>query len=79
MGKFEGVRSKEYNSKVVGINLKIARKRMGLRQDEAARLIGTTGRTLGSYERAEVEIPLARAVQLMQLYHISLKELTGMI
>lgn len=55
---------------VVQINLAAARVNAGLKQEQAAKSIGITPKTLGNYEKGKSAIPYYRLKALADLYKI---------
>ena len=58
-------------------NLKQCRKKAGLTQQQVAIAIMTTQQQINKYETGKQDITLARAIELADLYHVSLDELAG--
>lgn len=57
--------------------LKEARQNANLSQAEVANKIGTTQQQMNKYENEQQEMTLQRAVQLADLYNVSLDYLAG--
>lgn len=55
--------------------LRLARKKAGIRQSEAAKALGVTTGTLGSWENGRKDIPARKLNILLQLYNIRPEEL----
>lgn len=60
-------------------NIKDARKRLGLKQQEVADALGIPGRTYGAWERGERELKITDAVAIANLFGCSLDYLAGTI
>jgi transcriptional regulator with XRE-family HTH domain len=60
-----------------GDTLKKLRQRMGLRQDDVARMVGVERSTVANWERGAKQPSLETLVKLGQLFGISLDELLG--
>ena len=57
--------------------LKECRKRAGLTQEQVAAALCTAQYQIHKYETGKQDITLARAIELADLYHVSLDELAG--
>ncbi|MDK2925507.1 MAG: hypothetical protein PWQ41_1281 [Bacillota bacterium] len=60
-----------------GDTLKKLRQRMGLRQDDVARMVGVERSTVANWERGAKQPSLETLVKLSQIFAISLDELLG--
>ncbi|ACX51292.1 transcriptional regulator, XRE family [Ammonifex degensii KC4] len=60
-----------------GDTLKQLRQRMGLRQDDVARMVGVERSTVANWERGVKQPSLETLVKLSQLFGVSLDELVG--
>lgn len=60
-----------------GDTLKKLRQKMGLRQDDVARMVGVERSTVANWERGAKQPSLETLVKLSQLFGISLDELLG--
>lgn len=58
-------------------NLKQCRKKAGLTQQQVAIAIMTTQQQINKYETGKQDITLQRAIELADLYHVTLDELAG--
>ena len=58
-------------------NLKECRKRAGLTQEQVALALNTAQYQIHKYESGKQDITLARAIELADLYHVTLDELAG--
>lgn len=62
----------------IGAWLRVARKRQGqFSAEQAAVRVGTTGRTMGTWERGEVAPPADTLLALVALYEANITELVG--
>ena len=59
------------------IRMKLLRKERHLTQEKLAEIIDVSMNHYGKYERGEVDIPLSKAMELCELYHVSLDYLVG--
>lgn len=59
------------------IRMKLLRKERHLTQEKLAEIIDISMNHYGKYERGEVDIPLGKAMELCELYHVSLDYLVG--
>lgn len=73
----EWVKSTEFSKGVLGVNLKLARKKAGLTLEEVAEKVDTTRSTLSSYEKGNRNMPVHLLVRLLELYNVSFKDVTG--
>jgi len=60
-----------------GDTLKQLRQKMGLRQDDVARIVGVERSTVANWERGAKQPSLETLVKLSQLFGVSLDELVG--
>lgn len=60
-----------------GEALKQLRQRMGLRQDDVARMVGVERSTVANWERGAKQPSLETLVKLSQVFGVSLDELVG--
>lgn len=61
-----------------GDSLKQLRQRMGLRQDDVAKMVGVERSTVANWERGAKQPSLETLVKLSQLFGVSLDELVGL-
>lgn len=57
--------------------LQFCRKKAGYSQQQVAIAIGTTQQQINKYESGKQDITLARAIELADLYQVTLDELAG--
>lgn len=57
--------------------LKECRKRAGLTQEQVALALNTAQYQIHKYESGKQDITLQRAIELADLYHVTLDELAG--
>lgn len=62
----------------LGNNLKQLRQKMGLRQEDVAKMVGVERSTLANWERGAKQPSVEMLVKLSQLYGVSLDELVGL-
>ena len=58
--------------------LKDLREDMDMNQEEAGKIIETTGNYYGDYENGKRDIPTRRMIKLAQHYHVSMDYITGL-
>lgn len=63
--------------KAEGKRFRSYREQCRLSQEEAAKLLGISSRTLGAYERGEREISFAMTVKMAEIYNTTFAELTA--
>lgn len=57
--------------------LKECRKKAGLTQEQVAAALNTAQHQIHKYETGKQELSFARAIDLADLYHVTLDELAG--
>ncbi|RKL61433.1 XRE family transcriptional regulator [Thermoanaerobacteraceae bacterium SP2] len=62
----------------LGDNLKQLRQKIGLRQEDVAKMVGVERSTLANWERGAKQPGLEILVKLSQLFGVSLNELVGL-